>query len=131
MKQIKFMQAVYEDGKFKEWHYWGVLRDGELITPVGRNRIDDHYQFTGLLDKNGAEIYDGHIVRCWEEGMEDFADPTIHQIKYMGECQDYPAFDLVPHVEVESNGISYYLCGGSIEIIGHMVTDSHLLEVKK
>ena len=58
MREIKFRQ--YFDGSF---HYWGYIK-GKFITPLTNSeahRIKSQ-QFTGLLDKQGIEIYEGDIV---------------------------------------------------------------------
>ncbi len=68
-------------------------------------------QFIGLPDKNKKPIYEGDIVKCEENGEE-----RVYKVGFIGD--GYPAFDLVPHVDCDSNGISHYNAAGTIEVIG-------------
>lgn len=56
MREIKFRQFI--NGKF---HYWGNKNQDCFIGPV--TPVIESQQFTGLLDRNGKEIYEGDIVR--------------------------------------------------------------------
>ena len=53
--ELKFRHAIFRDGKFHSWHYWGFVNDEE-----GTKK--DSHQFTGRLDKNGKEIYRNSIL---------------------------------------------------------------------
>ena len=60
-REIKFRQPHLNlKGKFVDWFYWGYI-DGGFISPL-RHNIDD-YQYTGLKDKNGTEVYGGDIYK--------------------------------------------------------------------
>jgi len=90
---------------------------------------DKLMQYTGLKDTSEAknEIYEGDIVRV----TNDFGDKTIHEIKY---CIDshYPAFDLVPDLDCDSNSLSYIMVGcgcETIEVIGNIYENKELLDV--
>jgi len=121
MRQLKF--RAWDGGKM-------VLPPPEyssklgpyLLTLNGRCYIYGVYQdliwmqFTGLLDKNGKEIFEGDRVQCCVDG-----ECSDHQVAWGGELDSgYPAFDLIPYVEVESNGISYFNAAGTIEVIGNI-----------
>lgn len=62
MRAIKFRQPRFDDkGKFIDWFYWGFIDNG-FTAPLKHDV--DNYQFIGLLDKHGKEIYEGDIVTC-------------------------------------------------------------------
>ncbi len=64
-REIKFRQWM--DGRF---FYWGFVEDSVFASPASSNQCGglnanntDHQQYTGLLDKNGKEIYEGDIIQ--------------------------------------------------------------------
>ena len=65
MREIKFRQPVMKNGKFHDWHYWGQIGGkGCFVSPLTQSdRSDEHYQFTGLKDKSGKEIYENDLLK--------------------------------------------------------------------
>ena len=94
-------------------------------------------QCTGLKDKNGKLIYEGDIVKYAEFDWTDFSfkdwETEIAQVVW-GNTYDnyYPAFDLKDTDFDGTNAFAYLFNEGwTIEVIGNIYTDAHLLEETK
>ena len=61
MREIKYRQPLFYNGHFRKFHYWGDI-DGGFQSPVAGNLGRNSQEYTGLLDKNGKEIYEGDVV---------------------------------------------------------------------
>ena len=59
MRKIKF--RAFENGKMR-YDFWQRCDLGNYLNSVGVFKDIKIMQFTGLLDKNGKEIYEGDIV---------------------------------------------------------------------
>jgi len=122
MRQLKFRHWDKKEKKYFDPKDWDVDSDidfFEAVTLEEANNPDGRWVnecYINLQDTNGKDIYENDVVKCTDE----FGKETIHSIKYFSD-DGYPAHDLWPHSEVESNGISHFLShlGCSIEIIGN------------
>ena len=58
---IKYREAIFAESLgFIGWHYWGWL-NGEWEAPES-NDPKASFMFTGMLDEEGKEVYDGDIT---------------------------------------------------------------------
>lgn len=77
-REIKFrcLNIDVNGRKSQEWIYFGIMSQPHIIG--GYYNDDTLGQFTGRLDKNGKEIYEGDIFRIEEDG--DYVDIMIYVV---------------------------------------------------
>lgn len=113
MEKIKFRQRIGD-----EWHYWGFIEDKyrlSFVAPITHGITieqarKDSQQFTGLLDKNKKEIYEGDIVK-WSEKI------------YMIEWHKKIAAFVMQHNNLERPDVEY-----KSEVIGNIYETPNLLK---
>ena len=131
MRKIKF--RIW-DNLTNEMYYDALVGNcrGESTVPcvylndVGWAHTDNCVveQFTGLLDKNGKEIYEGDIVNC-TDGADEIneldSDTGIGVVEWL----DIWGFWNISHIE---NGLSDIRHNGYVEVIGNIHDNKEPLE---
>ena len=114
MSEIKFRQAIFKDGKFHHWHYWGFCGyRGEFVSPItisgGDYEVKGSQRFVTSYGVLSMRIYEGDIVKTlglldnivgevvWDEHRFTWA------IKPKGWSSGYGFEGLVGHVQVIGN----------------------------
>ena len=104
MREIKFRAWVEEPGTDKRWFFY--FKIGETVSPS--LSVVAWEQFTGLVDRNGREIYEGDIV---------VTDYGTGPVEYSG-----------VGFSVDCDSISeYWETSQSIEVIGNIHENPELL----
>ena len=95
----------------------------------------EYMQSTGLLDKNGKEVFEGDVVRCNREGYKtgNFADINA-VVSWSGHPNARFIYDvIVPETEQDNEDYGYYSeyntcfpC--TVEVIGNVHENPELLE---
>ncbi len=117
-RTLKFRQPRFDSkGKFKDWFYWGFI-DGGFISPLKIG--GDDYQFTGLLDKNKREIFEGDIVKGLMMGS---TQKILGEIKFQNGC--FRIFEKNEYMQPILWSHFYDL---EIEIIGNIYKNPELLK---
>ena len=96
------------------WHIDGAEYnvDERMVDP------DTIGQFTGLLDKNGREIYEGDIVE-YENGNAGYGRPRHQEISR----------DVIPNITEHDEYIDGAMWWKTGEVIGNIHDNPELLEV--
>ena len=129
MREIKFRQPNFLNGKFHSWHYWGYVDEDScgsyfvgpgagLVDVVGKTSHGESQQYTGLKDKNGVEICEGDIVE-----NSDWV-PAAHAHNYRNEVVRWDNDDAC------FMGWNYNIDGMTCEIIGNIYENPELMESK-
>lgn len=117
-RPIKFRawEKVQEDMKY------GVEFDLSPILPCPE--LWELMQFTGLLDKNGKEIYEGDIIKYYEKRHEGGQDVVFEQVFEVQVFEDYlQFFDFMCNYPLADKD--------TIEIIGNIYENPELLNERK
>jgi uncharacterized phage protein (TIGR01671 family) len=128
MREIKFRGWDEEQKKMIGWEFLS-LGKGELLNLKGV------MQFTGLLDKQGKEIYEGDILKgyaCYEDGYEE----TIGQVlckgdKYVLCAKNGNPFEYFNDGSHETYGLECWRYGDDdqeFEIIGNIYENPELIK---
>lgn len=115
MREIKFRTWDKEDGfvysdKTNCCHFDAVCYDNENIM-----------QYTGLVDKNNKEIYEGDIIKL--DGV--CGDDGIYQIYYE---EDFAGFAITKHIDKSSSESFGYGESHHCEVIGNIYENPELLK---
>jgi len=112
--------------------------EGIWIKGYSNNRIDHEIfpenlilmQFTGLLDKNGKEIFGRDICKVYDSGIIDYSDPNPYRrvIKWDENIGGFSCFRL----DGEVGGSGWTFCRSNLEkhyeVIGNELENPELLE---
>ena len=115
MNELLFRQALFLNGKFHQWHYWGLI-DGAFVgiatgdwSPI--EAIKNSQMSTGLLDKNKVKIYEGDIVQwhTWDgyvgSSPVEFRDGLFYPVA--SGCLEYERFDKDKGIKIIGNIYEY------------------------
>lgn len=117
---------------YLEIAHGGQGKGGIKLDPGVYGHLEPWQQFTGLTDKNGKEIYEGDIVRLWDEdsypNSEELKaeDGSVYQVLWTGGSAGFWLYEHLGKVaEFEWNPLT----GGYwIEVIGNIHENPELLE---
>jgi hypothetical protein len=117
MREIKF-RALLENETGRWWEYYTTLHEPAWSSPFfGAEVVVKDLQYTGLLDKNGREIYEGDAVKWY-----------INSRAYLGLVEYVDRFG---GFDMRNPGRDGYVCNdwlrGEYEVIGTIHENPELL----
>lgn len=134
MRQLKFRQPLLNrDMSFNKFHYWGIMEDSFVGREMSGCEKGDDQQFTGLLDKQGKEIYEGDIVKVWDLGFKDGNEDGEFGY-YRLDRIDVATMAHFPTCWLEKESFGYegedLVSPEHTEVIGNIYENPELLETK-
>lgn len=124
MRKIKFRAW---DKANKEMYQVRTLEWDSLIGVALPSDVDLIMQFTGLLDKNGVEIYEGDVLSFHKKSVPS---GVVEFDKFIGFCLRWDNSTAKIRNEKKSDGMPGNLesSGSPWEVIGNIYESKHLLE---
>ena len=141
-REIKFRAKIVMDieslamkkGYWVEGHYYDDLQDGEWCSWIKEYNDIIHYkvdkntlgQFTGLLDKNGKEIYEGDIIfsqKCDCRAILHKVEYNVDNAMFVAKPIQGWDFD---YCQIRKDWIDKY----GKEVIGNIYDNLELLKVE-
>ena len=125
-REIKFRQAIFLNGKFNSFHYWGfVHNDNNFVSPQCscQEALKNSQWFTNLKDKNGVEIYEGDIVSYSTEYYGVLKTGKVQTVKWI-EDMEHDGFG-------QPMATGFLLYGFDWVVIGNLFKNPELLEDSK
>lgn len=122
MREIKFRQWSEQNKKF---FYWGYV-DRSFSSPTTVNGVavpTPSEQFTGLLDKNGVEIYEGDILEHSWKPMGK-AELIIKRLKVVFDNGMFTQWE----VGDSDDAYAVWYPWNDIEVIGNIYENKDLLK---
>ena len=124
MREVKFRQAIFKDGKFHHWHFWGYVRhDDEFVAPITINEpsspstyeVKDSQEYVGVHLGElglGGRIFEGDIL-----------SPIDHLLKEGNQVVKYDASAGAAGF-MTSGGLQFDECA---EIVGNIYETPELI----
>ncbi len=124
MREIKFRQ--WYKNQFHYFRYTDGLIQGPCSAPLERDPIE---QFTGLLDMNGKEIYEGDILYFNQQDYNGIDHFSKLPVEYFGSgfyCRKENEYEVVMCASLDEISAN----DDEIEVIGNIHEKPELLETK-
>ena len=119
--------------KFRAWNFvakkmYYPENTGNIFLWQKEGQVQEIMQFTGLLDKNGKEIYEGDIITCVTNGHMEWPHQGI--VEYLGQSNDYYCGYFGINVGVNLNGkfeFTHFWNNKGFEVIGNIYENVELI----